>query len=329
MIGSGLFCPVAVSRRPGEIAVFGRGATGELLYREYASGRWSELHSLGVPVARREGSGLAAPADWQVAACSGDPRRIDVFARSPDGDLLHMTASEGAWGTFTCLGAPATTSRAIAVPLGLVGPPAACAAGPERVDVFAVGQTGELLHTWWDGKSWSGFDSLGVPGLQVAGTQRSVPLAGPLAACRCGVDRIGVFVRGSRGDLMMNWWDGTRWSEFVSLGSPEVPDETYPAVTVAAPLIGPPAACSWGAHRMDVFARGSSGDIVHRLWDGRDWSPFASLGMPVTADAEPEPLSSTGAVAACTWGVNRLDVFTRAVDGNLYHAWWDGTWEHD
>jgi len=27
--------------------------------------------------------------------------------------------------------------------------------------------------------------------------------------------------------------------------------------------------------------------------------------------------------------VNRLDVFTRAVDGNLYHAWWDGSWEHD
>ena len=46
-------------------------------------------------------------------------------------------------------------------------------------------------------------------------------------------------------------------------------------------------------------------------------------------DAEPTPLSSTGAIASCTWRVNRLDVFTRAVDGNLYHAWWDGSWDRD
>ena len=329
VIGSSLFCPVAVCRRPGEITLFARGATGELLSREWESGSWSDLHSLGLPVARIEGSGLAVPADWQLAACSGDPKRIDVFARSPDGDLLHMTASGGEWGAFECLGAPATTSGGIAVPLGLVVPPAACSAGPDRIDIFAVGQTGELLHTWWDGKSWSGFDSLGVPVMQFGGTQRSVPLSGPLAACRCGADGMGVFVRGSGGDLMMKWWDGTRWSEFVSLGWPEMPEEIYPAVTVAAPLTGPPAACSWGPNRMDVFARGSSGEVIHKWWGGRDWSAFVSLGMPVTADAEPTPLSSTGAIAACTWGVNRLDVFTRAVDGNLYHAWWDGSWDHD
>src|SRR5207245_2579088 len=34
VIGSGAFCPVAVSRRPGQITLFARGATGELLYRE-------------------------------------------------------------------------------------------------------------------------------------------------------------------------------------------------------------------------------------------------------------------------------------------------------
>src|SRR5437660_1403468 len=56
--------------------------------------------------------------------------------------------------------------------------------------------------------------------------------------------------------------------------------------------------------------------------------PLVSLGMPVSMDPEPEPLASTGAIAACSWGPNRLDVFTRAVDGNLYHAWWDGSWTH-
>jgi len=50
--------------------------------------------------------------------------------------------------------------------------------------------------------------------------------------------------------------------------------------------------------------------------------------MPVSGDAASEALASTGAITACTWGVQRLDVFTRAVDGDLYHTWWDGSWNH-
>ena len=96
----------------------------------------------------------------------------------------------------------------------------------------------------------------------------------------------------------------------------------YPAVTVSTPLTGPPAACSWGVNRLDVFARGARGEILHKSWDGRAWSPFVSLGMPV--DAERRWLPSAGAVTACTWGSTRLDVLTRAVDGNVYHAWFDG-----
>ena len=329
VIGSGLFCPVAVCRRPGEISLFARGATGELFCKEWEGGGWGELHSLGLPLARLEGSPGTVPADWQLAACSGDPTRIHLFARSPDGDLLQMIGSEGAWGAFECLGAPATLSGGLAIPLGLAGPLAACSAGADRIDLFAVGQTGDLLHTSWDGRDWSDFESLGTPAMPHGGTQRSVPLSGSLAACCCGADRIGIFVRGTLGDLMVKWWDGTRWSEFASLGWPQVPDETYPAVAVAAPLTGPPAACSWGPGRLDVFARGSGGEVRHKWWDGQAWSPFESLGMPVRADTEPRPLPSTGAIAACSWGVDRLDVFTRAVDGNLYHTWWDGRWDHD
>jgi hypothetical protein len=329
VIGSGLFCPVAVCRRPGEISLFARGATGELFCKEWEGGGWGELHSLGLPLARLEGSPETVPADWHLAACSGDPTRIHLFARSPDGDLLQKIGSGGEWGAFECLGAPATLSGGLAIPLGLAGPLAACSAGADRIDLFAVGQTGDLLHTWWDGRDWSDFESLGTPAMLHGGTQRSVPLSGSLAACCCGADRIGIFVRGTLGDLMMKWWDGKRWSEFASLGSPQVPDETYPAVTVAAPLTGPPAACSWGPGRLDVFARGPGGEVLHKWWDGQNWSPFESLWMPVRAGTEPRSLPSTGAIAACSWGVDRLDVFTRAVDGNLYHAWWDGSWAHD
>ena len=329
VIGSGLFCPVAVCRRPGEITLFVRGASGELFLKKCGGGGWGDLQSLGVPLARLDSSGGTVPADWQLTACGGDGKRIHLFGRSPDGHLLQMVDRDGEWGGFESLGAPATLSGAgIPIPLGLAGPLAACSRGPECVDVFAVGQTGDLLHTSWDGKDWSDFESLGTGVMQDGGAQRSVPLTGSLAACGCGPERIALFVRGTLGDLMLKWWDGKRWSEFGSLGWPQVPDEIYPAVEVAAPLTGPPAACSWGTGRIDVFARGSGGEVLHKWWDGKAWSPFESLGMPVTADTEPAPLPSTGAIAACSWGEDRLDVFTRAVDGNLYHASWDGSWGH-
>jgi hypothetical protein len=326
-VGTGLFCPVAVGLETGHLFVLVRGASGDLFYREWA-GDWSKFYSLGVPAAQNDGAPAPVLVDWHLAACSGDPARIDLFARSPDGELLHMARNGGSWGTFECLGAPAAVQHGMAIPMGLASPPAACSAGSERLDVFAIGQGGEVLHTSWEGGNWTPFDSLGIPSIRRAGTPHPVPVSGPLAACRCGRDRMAVFLRGAAGDLVMKWWDGARWSEFASLGMPEVPDEIYPAVTVGVPLTGHPAACSWGPERMDVFARGPRGELLHKWWDGKDWSPFESLGMPLMPAGDQRCIPFTGSVTACTWGPGRLDVFARALDGTLYHAWWDGTWDH-
>ena len=87
----------------------------------------------------------------------------------------------------------------------------------------------------------------------------------------------------------------------------------------------PSNACSWGPERLDVFVRGPGGDLLHKGWDGEGWSDFESLWMPLTRDAERLPF--LGAVTACTWGKDRLDVFARALDGHLYHARWEGGWD--
>jgi Repeat of unknown function (DUF346) len=314
---------------PSHITLLARGVTGELFHKEWDGVVWSGCHSLGVPIARGNGSQAPVPVDWQLAACSGEPGRVDLFARSPEGDLLQMTQIDGKWGTFEYLGTPASMGAGTPVPMGLGSSPAACGWGPDRLDVFAVGPDGDLLHTAWNGQDWSEFASLGAPAIGAAGIQQQVPLSGSVAACRCGRDRIAVFLRGARGDLIVKWWDGTGWGEYISLGFPEVQSDLYPAVNIAAPLAGPPAACSWGLQRADVFARGPHGDLLHRWWDGKGWTPFESLGVPVSPDPYPHRIPFTGAVTACTWGPNRLDVFARALDGNLYHAWWDGGWDHD
>lgn len=325
-IGTGLFCPAAISPRSGQVGLFTRAATGELVYQERDGLSWTPGQSLGVPVAHTTGSELAVPVGWQLAACRGTAGHIEVFASSPQGDLLHMSGMPGACAAFECIGSPAQMAGHVGIPVGLTSPPAACSSASGRLDVFALGQDGELLHTRRTEGSWGGFESLGCPIVKWSGGEHPLPIVDPVAACMCGDSQTAVFLRGVRGDLLLKWWDGHTWSPYASLGSPEIPDSSYPAIRVAAPLTGPPAACSWGPNRIDAFARGPQGDIFHKFWDGAEWSGFQSLGMPV-ADDEAIPL--VGAITACTSGVGNLDVVTRGVDGRLYHAYWDGAWEHE
>ena len=316
-IGAGLFCPVVVSPAPGRVVLLARNAAGDLLRRErVGDGGWGAARALGVPAARSTGGGMDVPVDWQLAACGGGvddggADAIEVVARSPDGDLLHLPRLGGGRPRFECVGAPAAAPAGRAIPVGLTTPPAACRGPADRLDVFAVGESAELLHAVRNGRAWEPFDALGAPD--------SVPPLEAVAACGLGPDSLAVFRRGSGGDLLLKWWDGSAWSGYASLGAPQAPDPSYPAVLAPAPLTGPPAACSWGRSRLDVFARGAMGDLVHIGWDGGDWSSFESLGLPASG-GQAAPL--TGAVSACSAGEGTCDVVAGAVDGRLYHAHW-------
>jgi hypothetical protein len=78
-------------------------------------------------------------------------------------------------------------------------------------------------------------------------------------------------------------------------------------------LTGSPAACSWGADRIDVFARGRDGMLQHRWYEPDGWQPWESLGVSIAGDP-----------AACSWGPDRIDLFLRDNAGELIHGWWDG-----
>jgi hypothetical protein len=74
-------------------------------------------------------------------------------------------------------------------------------------------------------------------------------------------------------------------------------------------------AASRGTNRLDVFARGTSGAMIHRWWDGTAWRGWETLGGIID-----------GAPAAVSWGPGRLDCFARGPENHLYHRWFDGTW---
>lgn len=320
-VGAGLFCPAVVALGGGRVVLLARAADGDLVRLEKGGG-WERPQSLGVPVARSPGGAVAVPVDWQLAACDGGADAIELAARSPDGDLLHLRLTPAGSVQFECLGAPAAAPAGRAIPVGLAGPPAICRSGPDRLDVFAPGQGGEVLHAVRDRDEWGPFDALDAPAAARRRDREGWPAAGEaVAACRCGPSGIALFRRGAGGQLLLKWWNGTDWSDYASLGSPEAPDESYPAVTAPAPLTGPPAACSRGAERLDVFARGPVGELVHTGWDGAGWSRFESLGMPAAARGRTVPL--TGAVTTCcSAGGRSCDVLAGAVDGVLYHVTW-------
>jgi hypothetical protein len=78
-------------------------------------------------------------------------------------------------------------------------------------------------------------------------------------------------------------------------------------------LTSDPTVSSWGANRLDVFARGTDNALWHKWWDGSAWRGWESLGGVLT--------SGPGAVS---WGPNRIDVFVRGTDNAIWHKWWNG-----
>ena len=95
------------------------------------------------------------------------------------------------------------------------------------------------------------------------------------------------------------------------------PAEAGAVVAEAALLPGldsGPDACSWGAGRLDVFARGRDAAVWHRWYEG-GWSDWESLGGQITSDP-----------AAVSWGPGRIDLFARGADNAIWHKSYDGGW---
>jgi repeat uncharacterized protein DUF346 len=97
------------------------------------------------------------------------------------------------------------------------------------------------------------------------------------------------------------------------LAPPPVPGPRPNFESLGGRITSGPDATSWGADRLDVFARGSDNGLWHAWLDGGGWRGWESLGGVLDSDP-----------AVIAWGPNRLDVFVRGTDKALWHKWWDG-----
>jgi len=262
--------PAVCSQDANSLDVFVQGTDHALWYKQWDGTSWGSWKSLG-------GALTSSP-----AAASRSAGKIDVFVRGTDGALWSRATANGgtSWSNWYKIGGQLLAGTG----------PAAYEWGDARIGVFVTGTNRALYHIWYDASGpWSRWQNLG-------GALTSSPAATSPAS---GV--IDVSVRGGDGAV---WWDhynGT-WSGWSTpLGG---------SLGGLTPVNSAPAACSWGAGRLDVFVQGIDGALWHKGYTGGKWYGWQSLGGKLT--------SGPAATAMTATTGDQIGVFVRGGDGALW-----------
>jgi hypothetical protein len=235
------------------------------------------------------------------AVSSWGEGKLDVFVRGADNQLHHQayrSDQNPPWRGWEALGGIHTSD------------PAAVSWGINRIDVFERGQNRQLWHMYHNGLRWSGWTSEGVSGLVTNG--------GPTVTS-WGPGRLDLFARGTDNQLYHKWYSNNRWSD----QRDGFPNGWQP---LGGQLTSDPSAVAWSSGRIDVFAIGSSHNLIHRWFDDRSggWSNWESLG------GGPQDTSGdwifVGTPAVSSWAPGRLDIVVKTDNERVYHKWYNGQW---
>lgn len=280
--------PSAVSWGSDRTDVFSTGADGGLHHKYWDGSSWQpaemEWESLGGDL---YGQFPLAVASWAVD-------RLDVFGIGTEGELYHKYWDGSMWNPS------GNRSDNLAPDYKFNSGAAAVSWGRNRIDVFGIGGTKHMLHTYWDGSQWAGIEDF-----EFNGTFEGV--TAPTAIARAE-NRLDVFaIDSASGTLAHKYWDGSQWSNWGALGGKG--------------LQGTVAATSWGENRMDLVALGGDGQYYYKFWDGHQWNPSVS-------DWYPKNGSFVSSPATVSWGENRLDIYGVDSDHKLGHQTWYGSGWH-
>jgi hypothetical protein len=176
---------------------------------------WSSLGSPSPGVRVAAGVGVVSVMSSPAAA-----QCPYAFVKGSDGQLWLSWWDGSAWH-WTNLGTPPATEIAGSVGVITVMDSPTSA---QRPYAYVVGGDGQLWVNWWDYTAWV-WSSQGTPSpgvTVVAGTGVVGVMSSPTAA-QCPY----AFVKGSDGQLWLNWWDGFAW-HWTNQGKPSS------GVTIAA-----------------------------------------------------------------------------------------------
>lgn len=257
----------AVTWGPDRLDIFARGKNNNSIWHRWRDGlQWHDWESL-------EGNASSKP-----VAVTWGVNRLDVFAQFTDGAVWHKWWDGRRWEQWESLGGK------------ILGAPSPVAWGPGRLDVSVRGVDKAIHHNTWDGSRWSGWGSLG-------GSVSSSP-----AEVSWGPGRLDIIVDGvgqnptifHRAWAGGGGWQPAKWQVIggSSISGPRAvaaksnlldmviqgPDRAVwhkswngsswvPAGTawhsLGGSIDGPPVLSPLGSLRLEVFARGTNGDLMH------------------------------------------------------------------
>ena len=212
--------------------------------------------------------------------------QVTAFVRGTD-NLVWYTNQSAAGAGF---------SRFTSIPGTIASAPTAVTWNGSRVDVFARGSNGHLLHTWSTGGAYRAWEDLG-------GELTSAPSAASLAT-----GTIDVVARTSGDVLSRKRWDGSQWSEWTTVGGQ----------LSAAPA----ASADRTAGTVSVLVRGTNG-LIYRVVlsatgvtkDFTNLSRQTWSGPAIAQGAQPVVVSRNGPTPVVVQGS-----FATAIGGRLSGA---------
>lgn len=282
-----------VSWAPGRLDVFARGIDDNLWIKSWTGQSW-------VP-SQFDYALLGGPIVGTVSVASWGPNRLDLFARGTDGNCYIKSWTGSAWFPsllgWNGLGMPSSA--------GMGARPKVISTEVNHLDIIAPDGARMLYIKSWDGQNWipsqTGWSALGGP------------FVGAPEAVSWDSSRLDVLARGEDGNLWLKSRVDATWipsqTTWAAMGAP-----------AGANIAAKPSVASWQPGRLDIFVSATDGNVYIKSWTGSAWVPsqlgWNSMGAPAG--------KVLGAPQVVSWGPNRLDVFARGVDGQLYIKSWVG-----
>lgn len=279
-----------------KISVFAQGGNGSLINRWWDGSQWNWTDH-GTP----PGGTISSP-PAAIVFKDADTTKISVFAIGSNQNLINRWWDGSQWnwtdhGRLTASGFVQNQAPAIA---------AWTEGTTTKFSVFTRQVAGnQIVQRWWDGSQWNWFGHGSPPGTTIVSAFAAIAWDSGSGL------RFNVFAQGGNNHLIERWWDGSQWN-WNDQGLP-------PTGTVDSA----PTMVFWytgGGVRISLFARGTTGRLINRWWDGSSWiwtdhdfPPGATLGI--------------GAPSSIAWqlgSVTRINVFAVSLDGRLIERWWDG-----
>jgi hypothetical protein len=199
------------------------------------------------------------------------PRHIDCFVLDYAGRVWHRwyRGNEG-WDRWQIMNRGSERMSST---------PTASSSGEDRIDLYARGADGQLMHQSWDGKTWGRWVDRGFIEIEGDSLSMEAELRSASSCISPETDRTECFVRGPGDQLFQRRFSRRSTGTWRNLGG---------ALTSA------PSATYWESGRIDVFARGTEDQLIHTFWDGRQWWPWESLGGKL--DSAPSCVARHGVI---------------------------------